>query len=591
MHNACRSVQHKAVWDEKYSADDTIQIIQEFALSHALNGGSVGAELAVLIQNGDIRALCDYELDYNSLSPGEAANCAQALAFYQKLDFPKIGYNRKERAKAKFIAAEQACKDTNEFLIMARDGALSMLPRYASVLHAARRKIARILGPVPILSQLKLRFGSGATTLTKKRDASAREYLSAGLACSEGLLPFAARLLEELPMLSSLHAISEDEDSWSVPVQIMDAIADYVRKNAKIDRIIVKEPPLNVLIQVAVGQYLADERLKPAGIDIRDQSINQKLALYGSKTGLVATLDLSNASDTISTELVYELLPWDWAFFLDAMRSKTIWLDGEPIRQEKFSSMGNGFTFPLETLIFWAIASSSTDDGFASVYGDDIIVSTTGADGVINSLRAFGFTVNESKSFVDGPFRESCGKDYHSGIDIRPVFVKGLLSQAGLFRLHNAYVRRHDHERAELVKKFINKDLAIYGPDGYGDGHLIGDWTPKTTRNHKSSGFGGVLFDTYTLKPLRDERYWRKGSRVLPYYSIYMSDHISAFECPDLGRDAQKAFLTKISGVELASLPLPDLVVEDEDGVPQWHKAPSLPGYFGYRKISIYIFG
>lgn len=62
MHNACRSVQHKAVWDEKYSADDTIQIIQEFALSHALNGGSVGAELAVLIQNGDIRALCDYEL-------------------------------------------------------------------------------------------------------------------------------------------------------------------------------------------------------------------------------------------------------------------------------------------------------------------------------------------------------------------------------------------------------------------------------------------------------------------------------------------------------------------------------------------------
>ena len=88
--------------------------------------------------------------------------------------------------------------------------------------------------------------------------------------------------------------------------------------------------------------------------------------------------------------------------------------------------MGNGFTFPLETLIFWALTASACegDVDSVSVYGDDIICPRERADDVIDTLTMCGFKINLEKSFVEGPFRESCGCDYYKGIDIRPFYKK-----------------------------------------------------------------------------------------------------------------------------------------------------------------------
>jgi hypothetical protein len=89
--------------------------------------------------------------------------------------------------------------------------------------------------------------------------------------------------------------------------------------------------------------------------------------------------------------------------------------------------MGNGFTFELESLIFasLAFAAGAGDDGRTfTVFGDDIIVQTDVAAEVLALLRYCGFETNDRKTFVKGPFRESCGGDYFNGVLVTPHYVK-----------------------------------------------------------------------------------------------------------------------------------------------------------------------
>jgi len=410
-----------------------------------------------------------------------------------------------------------------------------------------------------------------------------------------------SEMLAEMPHLASLYAPKQlnairqgdDQERFSVPVLVEPGIVDFVPKNAKTHRTIVKEPVLNTMIQLALGDHIAG-RLQAFGLGTRDQSINQGLACAGSITGEYATLDLSSASDTISTELVYELLPFEWADLLDSARSRKVKLDGVVINQEKFSSMGNGFTFPLETLIFWALSSSASDDDFASVYGDDIICSTSSVTAVKRILTACGFSINEKKSYWAGPFRESCGGDYLRGIDIRPLYQKKLISGSELFRIHNFYVRAGDPDRAADVLKLIDPSVIIFGPDGYGDGHLLGDWTPRSHKRALSHGYGGVLFSTYKLSPVKDDRDGREADLVLPFYVNYQHEnaYVSVISTDMIhrhfreGRYGLFGKLRRMSELTYASEPVPEWV--SASGV--HFKGVSLPGTYGYKKVSIYTF-
>jgi hypothetical protein len=164
----------------------------------------------------------------------------------------------------------------------------------------------------------------------------------------------------------------------------------------------------------------------------------------------LATIDLSMASDTICTELVYELLPLDWVMFLDSLRSPfTAMPDGTQLKNEKFSSMGNGFTFELESLLFWAITQAITDEecpgGTVAVYGDDIVCQKQVSGKLIAALRVAGFVPNEEKSYVDGQFYESCGKHFFGGFDVTPAYQKESPSSAPeAIRLGNRLIRLAD---------------------------------------------------------------------------------------------------------------------------------------------------
>jgi len=199
-----------------------------------------------------------------------------------------------------------------------------------------------------------------------------------------------------------------------------------VPKSSDIDRAACKEPEVNLYLQRCVGGHIR-KRLRKFGINLNDQTVNQRLARDALEMGL-ATIDLSAASDSITKQLVFKLLPFEWWSLLDDLRVHYVQIDDTIVETEMFSSMGNGFTFELESLIFWAltraIAWASNVKGTISVFGDDIIAPAKLGPRIKRTFAYFGFKVNAKKSHWSGYFRESCGKHYFRGLDVTPFYIR-----------------------------------------------------------------------------------------------------------------------------------------------------------------------
>lgn len=594
-------------WLNELSDADSVDILRELARSETELAGVAGEDLLVLIRDAykpgpnGLKALIEYSVDprdeklswgfYLEYPPPEDvvdvpvwahkahmefrartySRLVQAAAFFSKNQSIEAGFDKEKRAWDKFVEAERLCRETNDILKLRRKGALQFRAPIEHALTRARDIIARILGPVPAYSELDMRFGPGATRATTKREASIRRKLAETLQCSKELVQAAPAILGELPHLTDIHSIGllEAEDGselWDlVNLEVIPAKLSFVPKNAKTHRSVTVEPGLNVMVQLGIGNYMS-KRLAAFGVDISDQSRNQRAAMKGSFTGDLATLDLSSASDTVALELVYELLPLDWADFLNRARTSDVETPSGLIRQEKFSAMGNGYTFPLETLIFYSLARSVAKyPRSVKAYGDDIVCHASDTEAVVEMLVACGFVVNLDKSFwykdeVLGQFRESCGKDYYSGIDVRPVFVKERLSVQSLFVLHNFYARRLDSVMTDRIRNWIPAALAIYGPDGYGDGHLLGDHNRRRPASIVQKGYGGYFFDTFITGSARDTIPLSFGEWVVPLYTVYRS-----------GDNPVRDSLPSTNSRGVACLPL--------------------PGVRGYKKISIYTLG
>lgn len=228
----------------------------------------------------------------------------------------------------------------------------------------------------------------------------------------------------------------------------------FVPKTSEISRSICTEPVLNMFFQKGIGCFLEGCLRQRYNIDLSVQpSVNRKLAKLGSIDGSFATIDLSSASDSISRSLVAEIFPPYFVRFLDYARSpSTLLPTGSIVELHMISSMGNGFTFPLQTLIFASLVEACyTTMGLPlrdqnkqlrfGVFGDDIIVEKSIYEFVCKMLERCGFTVNVDKSFNSGYFRESCGADYYRGIDIRGVYVKQFRDDADVYSAFNRLTR------------------------------------------------------------------------------------------------------------------------------------------------------
>lgn len=308
------------------------------------------------------------------------------------------------------------------------------------------------------------------------------------------------------------------------------------------------------------------------GVNLNDQSINQRRARFASMTGELATIDLSMASDTLARELVTELLPCEWVDVLNDLRSRyTTWPNGDVVENQKFSSMGNGFTFELESLIFYALSSSVSAN--VSVFGDDIICPTASFEDVKNVLEHAGFAINTSKSFSTGPFRESCGADMFCGVDCTPVYLRSLLrTTEDVVKFHNASrlwwskASKKPLSVATWLRSLRVIHIGPWGPEGYGDGHYHVNFDEaRPEMAFPERGWHGWWFTTYL-------RVYRKGGLYGDRVSGRFSDWFGwSALCASLGpkrprdlvtTDVDRRQVTYRRHKGLASFTWPDVIFD-----------------------------
>jgi hypothetical protein len=397
-------------------------------------------------------------------------------------------------------------------------------PDVVAVLHTAKRKIANILGDVPDVQDLPFTFGPGSTRNVKRRTSAFHKICAKPECTYEALVP-SLRLLASVPSLWTAWGGSETDlpSLKTVPGSHF----GQVPKNAKTNRPINIEPTLNSVLQKGYGTIIRN-RLGRSNNCIRSgQARHAILSREASIHKKLATIDKSGASDSIASMLVLDLLPINWFEALDSVRSSRHYFNGEWQELQKFSAMGNGFTFELETLIFLALARATAQTlGLPlteiSVYGDDVILPTEAMPLYLKVCEVCGFTINEEKSFWgSSPFRESCGSDWFNGIDVRVAYMRHEPTPHYLTTFHNRLVELGISHLLPLTIKalqvLVPKQFRVFGP----------------ISNHKY----GYLWDPDVLSKVRavnivPRKHRPKGPFTLPY-AIYSTQFIAEPE-PDI---------------------------------------------------------
>lgn len=345
------------------------------------------------------------------------------------------------------------------------------------VLRDARGLITKVLkhfDPIDISPQ----HGPGAVATGEKPHEKmqfSRLYDSV-----EEIYPF-----QEYFMLSEKQRFDEWSTYWDLS-HVAEATAKVVLvpKDSRGPRLISCEPLEIQYIQQGLGKklvaHLERNPYTKGHVNFSDQSINRKLALEGSANGDWATLDLSDASDRVSLALVKELFG-DVGILpaLLATRSQiTVLPNGETVRMRKFAPMGSALCFPVEALVFWALAvacvhvygqkplNEALDNVY--VYGDDIIVRGGLEEHLLQHFHYFGLRFGRGKCCYTGLFRESCGCDAYGGEQITPIKVKALppnspndgLKFPAYVAISNGLFYKGYYRAANYVKKRVER---VYG--------------------------------------------------------------------------------------------------------------------------------
>jgi hypothetical protein len=256
-----------------------------------------------------------------------------------------------------------------------------------------------------------------------------------------------------------------------------------VPKDSRGPRLISCEPLEVQWIQQGIMQVMVDEIeghfLTRGRVNFRDQTINGRAALLASKTGEQVTLDMNDASDRVSLDLVKALFCGTQLLgALTASRSTgTLLPDGRRITLKKFAPMGSACCFPVEALVFWALAVASIQltNGMrwhqipnVLVYGDDVICDRADYPVVMTQLERFHLKWNSSKCCTHGSFRESCGVDDYKGTIVTPIRLRRVVTSSRAHSQYKSLLAFAGHAearglretaswaRAELIKAYGN---------------------------------------------------------------------------------------------------------------------------------------
>lgn len=260
-----------------------------------------------------------------------------------------------------------------------------------------------------------------------------------------------------------------------------------VPKTFRTPRLIASEPTSLQWCQQSIRDFMyrrVGSSLLGNFIDFRRQSANGELALDASHTGELCTIDLSSASDRISCWLVERIFRRSPSLICGFRASRSLFVrqdicDELPqyLRLRKFSTMGNAVTFPVQSVVFLAICLGSLlyvrnlrfspralrtlGRTQVRVFGDDLIVPKDCVRATIEALTAFGLKVNDSKTFTEGYFRESCGVDAYRGQDVTTVSILSVPKQASpgsivsSVDVHNNLCSRGYYYTAAFIRKTV----------------------------------------------------------------------------------------------------------------------------------------
>lgn len=279
-----------------------------------------------------------------------------------------------------------------------------------------------------------------------------------------------------------------------------------VSKNCKTNRTICTEPVLNMFYQLGAGVVIEGITWKFHNINFKDQpDINKQMAKQGSIDGETATIDMTDASDLNSYALVEFLVPPLPFATLQTIRSPSTTYKGKEIQLNMISSMGNGFTFPLMTLMYATLVRATYlhmgikprvgKNRNYSVFGDDIICVAKSYETVVRVLEGCGLKVNLTKSFHTGSFRESCGGDFLRGYDIRGVYIRKANNAADIYSIFNRLVRWSCKSGISIPRSLrYLKGLVDFRPIPFDDGDAEGFKVPRDQAGDLKSDKNGALF-------------------------------------------------------------------------------------------------
>lgn len=454
--------------------------------------------------------------------------------------YPFKGCEGREQAIDHFLACERINEGTN--------ARWASLTSNSPLVRGVRRRLSQILGKVPDIESVIIQGGWGPGTHSGyplKSDETGPEFkFSVKPTLTPNLIPLVGQVMQSLPVWDrALRSIFGRQNRFET---VEGSVLFTVPKKFLMDRVAMAEPMVNSYLQLGVAAIMRQRFRRATGVDLKlSWRTNQELARIGSVAGIFATGDLSNASDMVCRGPLWKVLPTGWYGLLASLASRSCLLpdtscSGEvnaskdPPKYHRFqmmSSMGNGFTFELETILFYAMLTSivpgiwTAKEGrmrlewpHVSVFGDDLVYPSAYHESVKAACAEFGFILNDAKSFSSGSFRESCGSDFFNGVGVRPLrFSK---------RLDNG---------AQVVE-YANRILAMAFEDlwgrgyhhGLGDDRWAGAWTTLrgfipgvlraliSTPPHVPSGLWGV----------GSESTWETALGIPPRYRVIIQEPV-----------------------------------------------------------------
>lgn len=315
----------------------------------------------------------------------------------------------------------------------------------SALLLVLDRVCGAVLSQFPIFDWRSIRPKHGPGAVADSRSGADKYLFPTWPSKLEGGFP-SSYFAQSREDLESSGALLEERDPPSRLIA--------VPKTLSSPRLIASEPTSHQFIQHGLMEWIRLYLPNPlrSCISFKDQNPSRETCLESSRTGQLATVDLSAASDRLScwtVERVFqfnqELLGALWASRTRTLVNGVRGSDGNLLGGEfiltlkKFAPMGSGVTFPVQSIVYACAAIAAVlyemnvqkprhrnivEAGKSvRVFGDDIIIPSSAVQSLVLLLQHLELKVNASKSHWQGHFRESCGMDAFKGYDVTPGYL------------------------------------------------------------------------------------------------------------------------------------------------------------------------